>query len=200
MLSAILLATLAQASPPASAPEPAPAAQAAPVPEPAAAEQPTPAPQPAPLPAGAGIALFQRMCVGTLPDPGAFARELAGTGVAWTPHEHADREPGVGGNYWRAAQGQIAYLYRRTDDGAGPYPSCELAFLTAPEFSQEAAAAALAAALGLGEGRRDGNAVRWESRLANGTETRLALSPATDLGGPATRLSISVSRLPPGFE
>lgn len=174
MLSAILLAALAQASPP--------------------------PPVPAPLPTAEAVALFRLMCVNTLPDPMAFARLLDPATNAWPAYENPRREPGVAGNYWRAAQGQLAYLYRRNEDGSGPYPSCEVSFLTAPDFSQEAAAGALTTALGLGPARRDGDVLRWETRLANGTEARLALAPSDELGGPAARLSIFAHRLPPDFE
>ena len=53
MLSVILFAALAQATPP-------------------------PAARPAPLPTNEAIALFQRLCADTLPSPGAFARALEG--------------------------------------------------------------------------------------------------------------------------
>ena len=181
MLSAILFAALAQASPPAAPAEPAPV-------------------QPAPLAVGEAVALFLRVCAGTLPDPAVFARSLSEGGIAWTPYEKPNREPGVGGNYWRAAQGELAYLYRRNEDGSGPNPACELAFRTAPDVDQAAAAATVAAALGLDAGRRDGTATHWETRLPNRTEVRVTFAPATDLGGPAMRLAMFAYRLPPNFE
>ena len=178
MLSAILLASLAQAS------EPAPAVP----------------PAPAPLAAAEAVTLFQSYCIGTMPDPLAFSRALSSGGIAWTAYENPRREPGVGGNYWRAAQGQLGYLYRRTEDGAGPHPFCEIVFLTPPGFNREAAAGALATMLSLESGRREGETIRWERRLPNGTEVRIAFAPSEDLGGPAARLSVFAYRLPPGFE
>jgi hypothetical protein len=181
MLSALLFAALAQASPPAAPAEPAPV-------------------PPAPLPTGAAVALFLRMCSSTLPDPAAFARALSNSGVPWVQYEKPNREPGVGGNYWRAAQGELAYLYRRNEDGSGPNPACELTFRTVPDVDQAAATATVAAALGLGAGQRDGTATRWETRLPNSTEVRVTLAPVTDLGGPAMRLAMFAYRLPPSFE
>ncbi|HST37010.1 MAG TPA: hypothetical protein VLK25_10335 [Allosphingosinicella sp.] len=181
MLSAILAAALAQASPAAAPAEPAPV-------------------PPAPLPASDAVALFVRMCVSTLPDPAAFARSLSNSGIAWTAYEQPHREPGVGGNYWRAAQGELAYLYRRNADGSGPNPACELSFRTVADADQASTTATVAAALGLGAGQRDGAATRWETRLANNTEVRVTLAPADGLGGPALRLAMFAWRLPPSFE
>jgi hypothetical protein len=169
-------------------------------PPPPAPEPPPPATTPAPVATGEAIAYFRRTCVDTLPDPSAFALRFDLASGIWTAYEKRDPNPSVRGSYWRSAQGEVGYVYRPGTRRSGPSPACEYAFLTAPDFGFDAAASALASALGLGAGRRAGTAIRWESRLPNGTEARLTLSAAEDMGGPAARLSIFAYRLPANRE
>jgi hypothetical protein len=176
----------------------------------AQAAAPEPAPAPAPVPVAEAIAYFRFACVGTMPDPHAFAVLIDDVSrdpqsIAWVPFEKNDRGARVAGHYWRSRLGELAYLYLPGLRGLAPSPACHYSFRTEAGFSQDAAAAALTRALDLPPGRATGTRAapqtRWESRLANGTRVRIFLSAAVpDLGGPAARLSISAYRIAPGSE
>ena len=152
-----------------------------------------------PVTADDAIAYFRRMCVGTMPDPGAFAVALNAESAGWREYRKQNRGTPVIGHFWRSGRGELSYLYLPGATFNERTPACHYTFRTGADFRHDMAAAALAGALRLDSGKPTGSRkapqTRWETVLPNGTRARIFLSSSVrDMDGPASTLSVSAYR------
>jgi hypothetical protein len=140
------------------------------------------------------IAYFKHICVDTMPSPDAFAAALNGEPPGWRALAKSEGGFPVVGHFWRSELGELSY--QNLPGVTETNPGCHYTFRTAPGYSHDEAAGALARLLGLDQGRRTGKKkapqTRWEVRLSSGLRVRLFLSSSVrDLGEPAATLSVS---------
>ncbi|MEZ0243135.1 MAG: hypothetical protein ACAH11_07140 [Sphingomonas sp.] len=153
-----------------------------------------------PVPLADAVALWQRLCVDTMPTAQRFVDAFnRDTGNGWQKFKPKDH-PVSGGTYWRSPKGILTYVSAPFLPATINDPGCHYTFAVEPGYSHADGVTALRAALGLDAGASIGNAKapqhRWESDRPNGMHFRIFLSASDDLGVPGARLSVSLRRAP----
>ena len=161
------------------------------------ADQATPGDAFTAIPAGNAVAYFRRLCVDTLPELRAFGAALNAEPAGWRRYQKRIRGNAAIGHFWRSTLGEISYVNLPGLPSPETNPACHYAFRTGPDFSHDAAARALASAIGLDAGRETGSRRAPQTHWKAGLRTACAFASSSAPGSRTSASRRRACRFPP---